>query len=275
MQEEFITNDLLKSVYNSINYISIFFDNDIEIMLTDREEVLFYQGSREIDAKIKVGSPAGKFVIEAMEIGKNDIKIIPENFIGVAFKSYMIPIKDGQTVVGSIAIGKSLAKKNAVMDITNELKTKLSDIQKVITDITSGVNELAGMNSDILCETNAAKEKAKDTDNIVNLIKEISSQTNLLGLNAAIESARAGEYGRGFNIVAQEIRKLSSTSNESIGKIEHVIKSMSASVGKINNKVANAEEISNEQSKALREIASSIDQLNTTVKILGKTADEL
>lgn len=268
-------NDLLKNVYNTITYIDTFFDNDIEIMLTDRERVLYYQGSKEIDCKIQVGSPAGKFVKESMEIGEIEVKIIPKDFIGVAFKSYIIPIKDNNIVVGSIAIGKSLSKKNAVTNITYELISSLSHIETTINEISAGGQELASMNNDILCETNTANNITNDTDNIVNFIKGVSSQTNLLGLNASIEAARAGDYGKGFNIVAQEIRKLSKSSNESIGEIEQVIKNISTSIKKINSKVVNVEGISSKQSKALQEIASSIEQLNSTAKLLGKLADEL
>lgn len=274
MEKDF-GNDLLKSVYNAIPFIDTFFDNDIEIMLTDREKVLYYQSSKEIDGKLKVGSPTGEFVQNAMKQGKTVVEIIPEDFLGVAFKSYMIPIKDGQTVVGSIVIGKSLSKKNAVTNITDELITALSHIETVINEISSGVQELAHRNNDILSEANTANDMANDTDDIVNFIKGVSSQTNLLGLNASIEAARAGEAGRGFSVVAQEIRKLSNSSNESIGKIETVIKNISTAINKINGKVVDADSISNKQSKALQEIASSIEQLNSTAKHLGKLADEL
>lgn len=268
-------NDVLKDAYNAITYIDTFFDNDIEIMLTDREKVLYYQGSKEIDCKIQVGSEAGKFVKEAMNLGKIEVKVIPEDFIGVAFKSYIIPIKDGNTVVGSMAIGKSLSKKSAVTNITYELITALSHMGTVINEISSGSQELANMNNEILFETSTANDVANDTDNIVNFIKGVSSQTNLLGLNASIEAARAGDYGKGFNIVAQEIRKLSKSSNESIAKIEQVINNISTSIKKINDKVINVDGVSSKQSKALQEMASSIKQLNSTAKLLGKLSDEL
>jgi len=71
-------NDELNSIYNSIKYIEAFFDNDIEIMLTDREKVLYYKGSKEIDFKIKEGDVAGDFVKNAMKKGKPVIEVIPK-----------------------------------------------------------------------------------------------------------------------------------------------------------------------------------------------------
>lgn len=275
MIKKHFASDVLEAVYNSVPHIDTFFDNDIEIMLTDREKVLYYQGSKEIDAKIQEGAAIGKFVEQAMEIGKIEVKVIPEDFIGVAFKSYMIPIKEGNTVVGSISIGKSLSKKNAVTNITQRLITTLTGMETVANQISSAVQELADKNNEILNETNSANDTAQDTDNIVSFIKGVSSQTNLLGLNASIESARAGDYGKGFNIVAQEIRKLSKSSSESMVKIDNVIKNISSSIKRINDKVINAEEISHQQSAALQQMASSIEQLNSTAKLLGKLADEL
>ena len=246
-------SEILNSIYYAIPLIDTFFDHDIEIMLTDREKVLYYQGSKEIDAKIAVDSEPGKFVKEAMEKGNIDVTVIPEDFIGVSFKSYMVPIKDDDgDVIGSIAIGKSLSKKDEVGKITQNLIDALKHI-----------------------ETNEATNMASNTSSIVDFIKNVSSQTNLLGLNASIEAARAGEFGRGFNVVAGEIRKLSMSSNESIGKIDTVIKDISNAITKINDKVKHADAVSQQQSEALQEIAASFEQLSSTAHLLGALADKL
>ncbi|MFW2487006.1 methyl-accepting chemotaxis protein [Clostridium chromiireducens] len=269
-------NDELNSIYNSIKYIEAFFDNDIEIMLTDREKVLYYKGSNEIDFKIKEGDVAGDFVKNAMKKGKPAVEVIPKEFLGVAFKSYMIPIKDETSgIIGSIAIGKSLTKKNSVTDITDNLIQSVSQISTGINDISASFQELASMNSEILIKTNIANEMASNTDEIVGFIKGISSQTNLLGLNAAIEAARAGEHGKGFNVVAKEIRKLSNESHKSIGTIEMVIKDISDAIKKINEKVSDVDSVSDKQLTALEKITESIENLNSTAKLLGKLSEEL
>ena len=268
-------NDALNSVYNYVQYIDIFFDNDIEIMITDLNKVLYYQGSKEINGNILEGSEAGKFVKDAMAKGEIEVKVIPEDFLGVAFKSYMIPIKDGNKVVGSIAIGKSLSKKSSVTNITTELISSLSNIEKSIHEISKGVQALANMNNDILEETNIATSMTKDTDGILEFIKSISYQTKLLGLNASIEAARAGEYGSGFNVVAKEIIKLSKSSSGSVIEIDKVIKDISNAIEKINDKVTNAENVSNKQSDAVQNMISSIEQLNSTASLLGDLAGKL
>ncbi|WP_300382147.1 methyl-accepting chemotaxis protein [Clostridium sp.] len=268
-------NKELNNIYNYVKYIDIFFDNDIEIMITDLNNVLYYQGSKEIDGKILEGSEAGKFVKDAMAKGKIEVKVIPEDFLGVAFKSYMIPIRDENKVVGSIAIGKSLSKKTSVTNITTELISSLSNLEKSIYQISNGVQALAIMNNDILEETNVANSMTKDTDNIIEFIKSISYQTKLLGLNASIEAARAGEYGGGFNVVAKEIIKLSKSSSGSVIEIDTVIKDISNAIENINDKVTNAEDISNKQSDALKGMISYIGQLNSTASLLGELADNL
>ncbi|AGX42043.1 methyl-accepting chemotaxis protein [Clostridium saccharobutylicum] len=277
MLNKLCENDEINIIYNAVSYMEAVFEGEISYAITDREKYLYSKCCDDLILNAKKGDriPEDGAVIAAMRSEKTIIKIVPEYVYGKEFKSFAIPIKDDDSVVGVFVVGKSLSKKNAVTKITKTLIESLDQISSGISEVSDGVQNLANMNEEVLKDTNQANETAKDTDEVVQFIKSISSQTNMLGLNAAIEAARAGEAGRGFNVVAQEIRKLSNSSSESIKKIESVIRDISTSITNINHKFDSANVISQSQSAALQHITASIMELNATSKILGELADKL
>ncbi|OOM73898.1 putative sensory transducer protein YfmS [Clostridium puniceum] len=270
-------NETINFFYNALPLIEVLFDEDISMAITDTEKYLYTKYNKNLVLSAKEGDriPEGGAIIEVLKTGRNFIKVIPEQVYGVEAKSFAIPIIEENKVVGVLAVAKSLDKKKSVMNVTKQLTESLFQISVGIDEVAKGVQELATMNEKILGETIEANERTNDTDEILTFIQGVSSQTNLLGLNAAIEAARAGEAGKGFNVVAQEIRKLSNSSNESIKKIDSVMKHISSSVNSINTNLTKSNDISQNQSAALEEIAASISELNSTAKTLEDLADNL
>lgn len=131
------------------------------------------------------------------------------------------------------------------------------------------------MNNDLMEQSSNTKKQMEEIKSVVQVVESISSQTNLLGLNASIEAARAGENGRGFSIVAQEIRNLSNSSSESMKKIRTVIQSITNSTQIINDRITEFNDVSQSQSASLEEITASLEEISNTSKILDDLSSNL
>ncbi|WLD56744.1 methyl-accepting chemotaxis protein [Salinispirillum sp. LH 10-3-1] len=124
-------------------------------------------------------------------------------------------------------------------------------------------------------------EEANDIGNIVKVISEIADQTNLLALNAAIEAARAGEQGRGFAVVADEVRSLANRTQQSTQQINEMISRLQGSVDSAANRMGQsqlqAEKVMGraiEAEEALQKIATLISSINDMNTQIASTAEE-
>jgi methyl-accepting chemotaxis protein len=115
--------------------------------------------------------------------------------------------------------------------VTEHLNQQTKTTIKITTDIINKIEKLA--------------EKTSSINSIVNVNNEIADQTNLLSLNASIEAARAGSYGKGFSVVANEIRNLAEQSQKSVNDIKQIISS-------IQDDTKNVVQITLEAEKALK-----------------------
>jgi len=262
--------EILQSFERIIPIIPLLFNDDIAIGIANRDKYLKIQQGKELKLKIQEGQsiPSGGAAYDALRTGKVIIQEVPKEVYGIVFQSYAIPIKENGEVIGVFAVGKSLTRKHEVQDTAKALTVALHQISSTVNEIANGVQALADMNSRIFEASKGASGKTKDTDQVISFIRNIASETNLLGLNASIEAARAGEHGKGFSIVAQEIRKLSTSTNESITQIDSVLKDIGTSVNTISTDLQESNDIVQKQASSLEEIAASIEELNSTAEML-------
>lgn len=267
--------EILESYLQVIPVIKDMLMEDIAVCVTDTTTFLYYRAGDTIDMKVNVGSkiPDDDPLYKTINNNKIYSDIVPKEIYGVPFKAITYPIKDSEgKVIGGVGIGKSLAKQYKVEEATDNLFSSIEETNASVQEISAGSQNLLSMISKIVETSKLAEKHIKESNEIIGMIQSIASQSNLLGLNAAIEAARSGEHGRGFTVVASEMRKLAQLSNESSKKVAKSLSEINKSMEDIFKTVNEVQGVSKIQAAATEEITAVLEEIISSSQMLMEIA---
>lgn len=150
---------------------------------------------------------------------------------------------------------------NNTVDVANKSENEGNSGKMIMTQAMASVNKLS---HSVISTGELVKqlgEESKEINGIINVIKGVAEQTNLLALNAAIEAARAGEQGRGFAVVADEVRNLAGKTQQHASEIESIIERLVSNVRNTSDKVCDAVKLAEDSDESIEGVVLSYSDI--------------
>ncbi|PKM81699.1 MAG: hypothetical protein CVU89_08070 [Firmicutes bacterium HGW-Firmicutes-14] len=272
-------NDEMGQIIYKFNSVVVFLR--LSIGATKKESDTLMDSTLKIAKGIKENNSAVEKVVNTIRHIMNDTDIETHTMDSVS--SNVRKMEDGLTLVNSVIEHVSSAAANQAGSVSNAVSVTetMVDQINIVSGLSSEAYQVSSEGTGNLLKVNDAMDhikhvinssgevvkelghKGEEIGQIIQVIDEIAEQTNLLALNAAIEAARAGEHGKGFAVVADEVRKLAERSSKATKEIGNLIQSIQQET---NNAVKAMEEGTKEVENGVQVVKSAGDSFSKITK---------
>ena len=152
---------------------------------------------------------------------------------------------------------------------------QVRDGRNEVAQLSKGMTSISDTVADVVTEMQSLDQASRQIGEILGLIEEIADQTNLLALNAAIEAARAGEHGRGFAVVADEVRKLAENSASSTKQIGSLVADIQRRTTAVLERTARANNLVQNNAASARSVTEMIETISQRVTDMAQLVSEI
>ncbi|MDD3012844.1 MAG: methyl-accepting chemotaxis protein [Candidatus Gastranaerophilales bacterium] len=258
-----------------------FFVGDVAICVANLENYVYYKAGKDIDHKIKPGDPfiSGGVVEQCFRAKKTIVSITEAKVFGFPCSIMAAPIYNSKKeIIGAICISESAEMQRSRLqfkDIADEISNNMGVLVQYIDSLKNQSEYISNVTNNLKQTTEKSKEQVQETNDMLNLIKNIAYKTNLLGINAAIEATRAGAEGAGFKVVSDEIRKLSINTGDSVKKIEPIIKQVHSNSNTVAEKIVEINTSNNSMTELINKTLNMTKAIGEFSKNIDMLADNL
>lgn len=270
------TMTTLQNFINSIPILKKAIPADLSIAVCDLEKFIAYYPGKDINLHIRLNQPLKPD--EPLSIALRENRAlqanVPADFYGFEFIGTATPLHDELgNVIGGVAV--QLRRQTELRSIAEKMADALLQANEQIHTISAGSHSLAGFSQQLLTHSIASGAEVRKSEEVLDLIEKVADRTNLIGINAAIEAARVGEKGLGFEVVANEIQRLSNDTASSTKEINETLKNIRQSMDQMKDSIEKIATIGQEQATSITQIVTVIDDIMDMARHLSEYANQL